>query len=165
MSNKTAWTGGLLNSSSTAFQSAFNAADLNSLTNTYSVLSSVAAFDNTSQGDQFMDISFVGTIASSTIVQGAGMAFFLYILQEDASTYGDGRLTAGTQTNYAPLMNSLGGFPIIAGASVTKVAGSVIGLVIPPRKFALVVQNLSGFNLASSGNACQISTYKQNTNA
>jgi len=166
MSNKTAWAGGQLNSGSTAFQAAFNTADLNSLAANSSVLSSVAAFDNTSVGDQFLDISFIGNYATAqTVATGSGMAFFLYTLQEDGATYGDGRLVAGTQAAFSPLLNPIGGFPIVAGTSITTISGDVLGVVIPPRKFALVMQNFSGAGLASSNNNCSLSTYKQNTNA
>jgi hypothetical protein len=168
MTANTAWAGGQLNSS-VAFFPAFNAADLNSLANLASVLSSVAAFDNTAALDQFMDISFVGAIAAaSTIASGAGVAFFLWTLQAGGTVLGDGRLTPGTQvaaTTYTPFLCPLGGFPISPGTSITNIAGSVLNIAIPPRKFALVTQNQTGFAFAPSGCSCQISTYRQNTNA
>lgn len=164
MTNLTAWQGGALNSNSVAFQSAFLAADLASLANLSSVMSSTA-FNNATGLDQFMDISFVGAIASSTIAAGAGISLFLAILQGDGATYGDGRLTVGTQAAYSPLLNPLGGLPIQIGTTITGIIGSVIGLVIPPKSFRLVLQNNTGFALAASGNMGYISTYRQNTNA
>jgi hypothetical protein len=172
MAGNSAWSRGLLSggAGSVNFFQAFNAADLNSLPNLSSVLSSVAVFDNTVALDQFMDISFVGAIAAaSTIATGAGLAFFLATIQGNGSTIYDGRMTAGTQyanTTYSPLMNSLGGFPISPGTSITNISGSVLNITIPPRKLALVVQNQSGFAFAGAGAcSCWVSTYCQNTNA
>jgi hypothetical protein len=173
MANKTAWAGGSL-AGGGAFTPAFNASDLNSLANLSSVLGGIT-FDNTvatlGTPDQWMDISFVGQITPSlsTIGQGAGIAFFLWCLQLDNATYGDGRLTAGTQvasTTYVPLLNSIGGFPISPGTGITNIAGSVLEIPIPPRKFALTMQNQSGWAFAAGGVcACSISTYRQQTNA
>lgn len=164
MSNLTSWYGGALNSDSVAFQAAFLAADLNGLASGSAVMSSTA-FNNTVGLDQFLDLSFVGVFAASeTVVAGAGMGFWLAILQEDGTTYGDGRLTAGTQAAYAPLLNPIGGFPIQVG-TITDFWGSSVLNCIPPRNFRLVAQNNTGFALASSGNSCSISTYRQNTNA
>lgn len=165
MTSLTQWAGGALNTNSVAFQAAFLSTDLNSLAGGSAVMSSTA-FNNSTGLDQFMDISFVGAITSTTLTAGAGLAFYLAVLQEDGSTYGDGRLTAGTQTTYSPLFNPIGGIPIQAG-TVTVIAGAVTEIVIPPRAFRLVIQNniLPATALASSGNSCSISTYRQNTNS
>ena len=166
MTNLTSWSGGALNGNSTAYQAAFNASDLISLANLSSVLSSVTPFDNTTLCDQFMDVSFVGAFASSqTVGAGAGIGLWLAILQKDGTTYGGGRLVAGTQAAFSPILNPLGGIPIEPGAGVTNISGSYLGFTIPPRKFALILQNQTGFAFASSGCSCSISTYRQNTNA
>lgn len=166
MAYNTAWQGGNLNSVAPIdYFNAFNAADLNGLAAGASVLSSIAVFDNTVAKDQFMDISFVGQLAAaSTITAGQGLAFFLAILQNNNATLGDGRLVAGVQSAYTPILNSLGGFTIQTGTSIQNIAGSVLNLAIPPRKFALIMQNASLVALNSSGNSCSISTYRQQTN-
>lgn len=167
MASKTAWTAGQL-TGSLSFTTAFNAADLNSLANVSCVLSSLTPFAN-SVGDQFMDISFVGALASSSsLVASAGISFNLAVLQEDGVTLGDGRLAPGTQTllsTYQPLQLPLGGIPLPIGSGVTTIAGALTGLTIPPRTFALIITNATGFTFASSGITCSISTYRQNTNA
>jgi hypothetical protein len=170
MTALTAWSGGSLGGGTTAFFPAFNAADMNSLANLASVLSSILQFDNTAGANQFMDVSFTGAIAaSSTIAAGAGLAFFLACLEADNSTIGDGRMTAGTQvasTTYTPMNNPIGGIPIAPGTAITNIAGCLLGVTLPPRKFALIMQNQTGFALAAGGVcSCQISTYRQNTNA
>lgn len=173
MTALTQWQGGSLNSNSVGFQAAFALGDLNiastGLQNNYSVLSSLSAFNNATALDQFMDISFVGAFSTGqAVVSGAGIAFYLWVLQGDGSTYGDGsRMTAGTpivNTTYTPLLNPIGGFPIAAG-TVTNIAGAVLGIPLPPRGFKLVLQNVSGFALNPTGNSCWISTYRQNTNS
>lgn len=170
MTNLTAWAAGSLpGTTSGAFTPAFNLSDMASLPTLSSVLSTIT-FDNTvatvGTPDQFMDISFTGALsAPETIPNGAAIGFWLYILQADGTTYGGGRLAAGTQAVFSPSLNPLGGIPIEAGTSITNIAGSVLSLTIPPRKFALVMQNQTTWPFAATGLLCKISTYRQNTNA
>jgi hypothetical protein len=174
MPGGSAWKqGSLPGMTSGGFAAAFAASDLNALPQLASVFSTIL-FDNTVATivtpDQFMDISFVGALtAAETIAPGAGLSFFLWILQEDNVTYGDGRMVAGTQyasTSYTPLQSSIGGIQISPGTAITNIAGSSLMIPIPPRKFGLVAQNNSGFAFAGGG-VCSISisTYRQNTNA
>lgn len=174
MAARTSWAGGSLGGGNGAFMPAFALSDMASLPQLSSVLSTIM-FDNTvatlGTPDQFMDISFDGAITPSlsTIQSGAGIGFWLAVLQENGTTIYDGRLTPpGTQvpsTTYGPLMNPLGGIPISPGTSVTNIAGSLLNVTIPPRKFGLVMQNQSGFAFTATGLTCSISTYRQNTNA
>ena len=170
MANNTAWSGGLLTGVGIAYQPAFNATDLNGLAAGASVMSSVAPFDNTISLDEFMDISFVGALLTATAFPaGWSIAFFLAVLQGNGSTYGDGRLTPGTQvagTVYSPIMDPLGGIqPATNTTAATPIIGDVGGIVIRPRKFALICQNNTTVALAATGNSCYISTYRQNMNA
>jgi hypothetical protein len=167
MTARTAWAGGTLDGANGAYFSAFGS-EINSLANTDAVLSTLS-FDNTVATlvtpDQFLDLSFVGALtASETVGAGAGLAFFLYVLQEDGVTFGDGRLVAGTPLAFQPLLGPMGGIPVQSG-TVTTFAGNICGFVIPPRKFSIVMQNNTGFALAASGLSCSISTYRQNVNA
>ena len=172
---KTAWAGGSLISGGGggAFTPAFIAADLANLAYLSSVMSSIA-FDNTvatlGTPDQFMDVSFVGAITTNgTIPTGAGIGLWLYTLQADNTTYGGGRLIAGSQLAFSPILCPLGGIPIEPFAGVTTIFGSALNLTIPPRAFRLVAQNQiatgAGFALAATGCMISISTYRQNTNA
>src|SRR5690348_448885 len=101
MANTSAWNGGNLNFGSIAYQLAFGS-EIATLNTNFSVLSSVAAFDNTVALDEFLDISAVGTIASSNIAAGAALNFWLCPLQGDGTTYGDGRLTTTPVSGYIP---------------------------------------------------------------
>ena len=173
MAAKTAWSGGSLASSAGAYVAAFNASDMNSLAYLSSVMSGIV-FDNTvatlGTPDQFMDLSFTGALATAAALpSGAGLGLWLYTLQRDGTTYGSGRLVAGTQlTTFTPLLNPIGGIPIEPNATTsTPVIGSLLNVTIPPRAFRLVIQNQigTGLTLASSGNMLSIATYCQNTNA
>ena len=166
MANLTAWNGGLLTGQGIGFQAAFGA-EINGLASQACVMSTIA-FDNTVALDQFMDISFKGSYASpATITSGLALGFFMACLQNDGVTYGDGRLTAGTQvagTTFQPVMDPLGGIALANGTSITPLIGDVGGIIIRPRAFRLILQNNS-FGLAATGQTCSISTYKQNMNA
>jgi hypothetical protein len=168
MTTKTAWAGGTLNGGNGAYMAAFGT-EINSLPTGDAVLSTIS-FDNTvatlGTPDQFLDLSFTGALtASETVGAGAGLAFFLYCLQADGATFGDGRLVAGTQLAFQPLLCPMGGIPVQTGTAITTFAGNITGFVIPPRKFAIVMQNNTGFALAATGLLCEISTYRQNVNA
>lgn len=163
MANRSAWTAGNLNAGGLAYTAAFGA-ELNSLANGSTVLSSVS-FDNTAGMDEFFDVSAVLAIASSTIAAGAGLTLWLAALQGDTTSYGEGRLALGASSpSYFPGFPSFGAINFQTGATITALIGDLGGLSLRPCKFALCVQNLTGFNLASSGNSIWIRTYNQNLN-
>jgi hypothetical protein len=172
MAAKTAWSGGALGSSNGAYVAAFNSGDMNSLAYQSSVMSGII-FDNTiatlGTPDQFMDVSFTGALATAAVIpNGAGLGLWLYVLQRDGTTFGGGRLLAGTAAAFSPMLNPLGGIPVEAwDTASTPLAGSALSLPIPPRAFRLVIQNTlgTGLTLAASGNMLSIATYCQNTNA
>src|ERR1700739_4906987 len=91
--NRTAWTAG--NGQGLTWGTLVNSADMASLPNGSTVLSSVAGIANGTALDQFMDISCKLAIPSNTVAAGANIAFWIYALQEDGSNYRDGQLTAG----------------------------------------------------------------------
>jgi hypothetical protein len=167
MTSRTAWTAGNL-FSSFGWNAAFNGSDLNSMPNGDAVLSSIAAFDNsggTTVPDQFLDYSFKFSIASSTIVAGAGIAVWLFYLQQDGTIYGDGSLTAGSQAAVTPGLFGVQSSPLRAAASQTTLVGeNASPILLKPAKFILAVQNNCGFTLSSSGNSFSIRTYNQQLN-
>jgi hypothetical protein len=160
MVNRSAWTGGNLNAGSLAYQLAFGS-EIATLNTSQSVLSSII-FDNTTGEDEFLDLSAVGTIASSTIAAGSVLNFWLCQLQGDGTTYGDGRLTT-TPSTYVPLgVLPLGGISVQIGTAITHVVGGLNLLSLPPCKFSLGAQNLVGDNFATM--QVWIRTYNQNLN-
>lgn len=166
MTNLTQWVGGALNSSTLTPQTAFGGSDINvtgGLANGLSVLSGLT-FDNTSPGDQFMDIFFSGALASAqTLTAGACISLWLAI-NDSGSTFGDGRLTSSTPLAYTPILNPLGAIPFQVGGPLTNLVGCLTGLVIPPRLFGIIMQNNTGFTLAATGNVVAFNTYRLNTN-
>jgi len=100
MASRTSWVAG--NGQGLTWGTLINSADMASMTNGQTVLSSVTAIANGTNLDMFMDISAVLVIASNTIAAGASLGFWLYNLQEDGLTYGDGQLTAGTPASLTP---------------------------------------------------------------
>jgi len=162
VANRTAWTAG--NGVGLTWTTLINSADMASMGNGYTVLSSVAGVANGTNLDQYMDLSFKLAIASSTIAAGANIAFFIYLLQQDGTTYGDGQLTAGTAANVSPTFPPCGVFPLVAAASQTNLVGNITGVVLPPGTFKIAVQNNSGFALTSGTQTASYRTYNQNLN-
>jgi hypothetical protein len=145
----TLWTPGTLAAS---YVSCFNAADLNSLAAGSSVLSSVAAFNN-SMGDTYGVLTFkLGTL---TPTGGTPfIAFDLYPQNQDTgSVYGDGSLTAGSQV--AATLNGSYSIPNVTiqqGTTIVPYGTSLIFPLPPFTSFAFACYNGFGTPFNSSGN-------------
>lgn len=170
MANRTAWTAGL--GAGLGFTTTFiNGSDLASLATGSSVRSTVADIANQTNLDIFLDLSVRLQIASSTIVAGANLAFWIYYLLDDGATYGDGQLpTAGTAAAITPVLSGLCGpfvMNLVPAAAQTLLVGYVPGIPILPRQFRLAMQNNSGFTLtATAGNHHVLgNTYNTNLNS
>lgn len=162
MASRTAWVSG--NGVGLGFATLINSGDLASLANGSTVLSTVADITNGTALDQFMDISAILTIASSAIAAGANLAFWLYALQADGSTYGDGQLTAGTQAAKTPAHAPFAAIPLPV-ATITTLVGLVQTIIIPPGSFRVAMQNNSGVALTAGTQTVKYRTYNQNLNA
>ncbi len=165
MTARTAWTAG--NGVGLAWSTLINSADMTAgpLATANTVLSSVADIANGTNLDQFMDISASLVISSSTIVAGANLAFWLYALNQDGTTYGDGQLTAGTGAAKTPTFPPCAVMPLVAAAAQTALIGFVQGIIIPPGSFRVAIQNNSGFTLTAGTQTVKYRTYNQNLNA
>ncbi len=128
--------------------------EINSLGSGNAVLSSIVVANGTAL-DKFCDISFV---AGATVTTAApnNLAFYVYPLNEDAATYGDGRF--GTAAAGPPAGNYEGGSIGFAAAASTTIAGVITGIVIPPGSFSFLLMNNAGVALAAS-NVCKYRTY------
>ena len=163
MTSRTAWTAG--NGVGYTWTTAINSADLSSMPNGSTVLSSATAIANQTNQDMAMDLSVRQVIASSTIVAGAALSFYLYALLDDGSTYGDGLLpTPGTQVAVTPVVPCIGAIQLTPGASKTALLGYIGGILIPPGTFLLAEQNNSGFALTSGTQVVKYRTYNINLN-
>lgn len=155
----TAWIAG--NGAGSTWTAAFASADLASITTGKSVLSS-DTIDNTSALDQwgFLSIQLTGS-ADPT----AGDAAYVYIepLQQDGSTYGDGLLTAGTQTTFVPTLQPV--CVVTMNAASTAINWPCGPFIIPPLKFKFALYwNTASISLTSGTQTIKYSTYNVNLN-
>jgi hypothetical protein len=165
MTSRTAWVAG--NGVGLTWTTAINSSDMVSMATANSVLSSVADIANGTNLDQFMDISFSLVIASSTLTVASNIAFWIYTLNQDGSTYGDNQFTAGTAAAKTPTFPPCFTFQLIAAASQTALIGNNLGnpIIIPPGSFRLAMQNNSGFSLTAGTQTVKYRTYNQNLNS
>ena len=162
MTSRTAWTAG--NGVGLTWTTAINSADMASMASGKTVLSSVADIANGTNLDQFADLSAILVISSSTIVAGANLSFWIYALEEDGSTYGDGQLSSGSPASVTPTFSPCGVMPLVAAAAQTTLVGFVQGIILPPGSFRFAIQNNSGFALTSGTQTVKYRTYNINTN-
>lgn len=162
MANRTAWTAG--NGVGFTWTTAINTADLASMPTANTVVSSVADIANQTNLDMFMDISASLVIASSTIVAGANLAFWVFPLNQDGTTYGDGQFTNGTQAAKTPTFSPCSVMPLVAAAAQTALIGFSQQIVIPPGSFRIACQNNSGFTLTAGTQTVKYRTYNLNLN-
>jgi hypothetical protein len=139
---------------------AFAAADLNSMTSAYACLSSQGDISNQGIGDIYADISF--SIASVLTTGTPYIAFYLYPLNQEGTTYGDGQFTAGTQTAGTTIPSaSLWKASFMTPIGTQVLVGTCTGIIIPPGTFRWLIQNKTGVNWTGSGNACKYRTYNR----
>ena len=131
--------------------------EVNSLASGNAVLSSVA-ISNASPLDLLCDISIsLGSVTSGSAIPFIG--FYLYLLNQDGSTYGDGRFGSSAagppQTQYY-----VGSVPVQA-STTAAIVGHVRGIWLPPGSAKFVIYNNAGVNLASSSNTVAYRTYNR----
>ena len=163
MTSKTAWVSDP-NGVGLTWTTAINSADMASMTNGQTVVSSVSDIANGTNLAMFADLSFQLVISSSTIGAGANFSFWLYCLNQDGSTYSDGQFTNGTAKSATPSFPLCAFFPIPALASTTNMYGTLTGILIPPGSFRFAIQNNSGFALTSGTQTVKYRTYDINLN-
>jgi hypothetical protein len=137
---------------------AVNAADVNSLANGSSVLSSVADIANGTSADMFADLSV--QLGSMTAAAPATIGVYLYPLNSDGSTYGDNQLASGTGAAKIPAATYWVG-SIMFPTGTATVKGTLTRIILPPGSFRFVLYNQAGVALASSGNTVQYRTYNR----
>jgi len=162
MANRVAWTAG--NGVGYTWTTAINSADMASLANGSSVVSSVADIANQTNQDLYADLSVRLAIASSTIAAGATIDVWLYALLDDGTTYGDGQFTNGTQAAKTPAFPPVGTIFIPAVAATTVLVGYIQGILIPPGSFRYAMQNNSGFALTAGTQTIKYRTYNLQLN-
>jgi len=134
---------------------AFTSSTLNSIANGNSILSDLAISNGTPL-DIYCDLSM--SLASAAFVSPNFVGFYLYPLNQDGTTYGDGRFGSSAAGN-PPGQYFIGtiSFP----AATQAQTGSIIRTTLLPGTFKFVLYNQGGVALASSGNVVKYRTYNR----
>lgn len=131
--------------------------EVNSIINGNAILSSVA-LDNSSNLDVFCDIS----ISLGSITTAAGipfLGFFLYPLNQDSTSYGDGRFGSSAA---GPPPSSYFICSVMLPPSNTGVqTGMARGILLPDGAFKFVMYSSAGVTLAASANTIKYRTYNR----
>lgn len=138
-----------------AWASAGFGAEVNSITNGQAVLAGTALVNGTTL-DVFLDVS----ISLGSITTGAGAPYvglYLYGLNQDGSSYGDGRF--GSAAAGPPPSNYQVGYIGLGAAVTAVVTGMARGILLPPGSWKFVLHNQTGSTLAASANTVQMRSY------
>lgn len=156
MSSTEKWVAGSTGGWASAFGS-----EINSIVNGNAILSGTV-IDNSANADMFCDVSF--SLGSITPSGTPYLGLYMYLLNQDGSTYGDGRFAASAAG--PPPQNYYCGF-----AGVPAVTGVVTGefnlpgrrspLILPQGLFKFVLYNSLGVTLAGSANTIKYRTYNR----
>jgi hypothetical protein len=136
---------------------AMGSSDPNSLASGNAILSS-QQIDNSAAYDVFADLS----VSLGSVTPGAGapyIGFYLYPLNEDGSSYGDGRFGSAA-AGPPPSQYYVGSIPCVP-STAGVITGAIRGIILPPGKFKFVLYNLAGGALAASSNAVDYRTYNR----
>jgi hypothetical protein len=148
------WVAGTL---APTYTSAGFSTEVNSLVNGNAVIAA-SALDNSSALDVFADLS----ISLGSITSGSGfpyIGFYLYPLNQDGTTYGDGRF--GTTAAGPPAQSYYIGTVPTPASTTAAITGATRGFVLPPGQFKLVIYNFAGATLAGSSNTIKYRTYNR----
>jgi hypothetical protein len=142
----------------------FTAADFNSLANaSVAVMPTTANIDNTTNLDDYIDVSFSFANGATTTVATSFFALFLLPLNQDGTTYGDGATTGSTQPGvsyWVTNANTRSG--ITSGGTLV---GTFPTVWLPRKRFILAIANMTGGALnASAAAAVQYNTTNLNGN-
>ena len=142
----------------TTWADAFTSTTLNSLGAGNAIISDLLISNNTPL-DMFADISI--SLGSAAFVAPAQVALYIYPLNRDGTTFGDGRyFPSGVPTAAAgpPAFHNYACTIQLVAATQAQV-GTFTGLQLPPRPFRFVMYNPNTVGFAASGNSCQYQTY------
>lgn len=146
------WALGAVNTWTTAFGTEFTTA---AISNGNSIASSVV-IDNTANLDMFLAVSIL--CASITPTGAPYMVVGIYPLHDNTTQYGDGRFGSSAAGTIGGLYSARS-VPMVAAVGAQY--GVMFGILIPPLKFKLVLQNSLGVATAASGNTCKYMTHNR----
>jgi hypothetical protein len=136
---------------------AFTGTTLNSIASGNAIISDISITNGTAL-DMFADVSI--NLASLAAVAPNYVGVFLYPLNADASTYGDGRFT-GVGGAAGPPASTYWVGNIVVVAATQAQEGTTRGIILPPGTFKFLLYNQCGAAFAASGNTCQYRTYNR----
>lgn len=150
------WNAGATGGWASAFGS-----EINSLVSGNAILSTLS-IDNSGNLDMFCDVSF--SLGSITPSGSPYLGLYLYPLNQDGTTYGDGRFSSSAAG--PPPQNYYCGFaglPASVGVQtgMFDLPGRRSPIIIPPGIFKFVWYNASGVTLAGSSNTVKYRTYNR----
>lgn len=146
------WTAG--SGAGLTWTTAITASVLNSIASGNAILSDID-IDNSSALDVYCDVS--GAFGSLTSTGFPYIGVYIYPLNQDGSTFGDGRFASSAA---GPPPSSYWGGNINIPVATAAFEGTVRGLVIPPGHFKFVFYNFAGAALVGSGgNTIKYRTY------
>ncbi len=141
----------------------FTAANFNSLANlSFVVMPTTAAIDNTTNLDDYMDVSF-SLVTGGTTGTVSFFSLYLFPLNQDATTYGDNTPTGSILP--APSYWLTNAFAKSGVTSGTALVGTFPTVWLPRKKFILGIVNNLGVALnAAAAAAVQYNTTNINGN-
>lgn len=135
---------------------AFTASTMNAIVNGNAIISDLN-LDNSTTLDLFADFSMV--LGSVAVVAPNYIGVYLYPLNQDGTTYGDGRFASSAA---GPPSSSYWVGNIVVPTGTAANEGMVRGIILPPGQFKFLVYNQLGVTLAGSGgNVAKYRTYNR----
>jgi len=129
--------------------------ELNSIASGNAILGGTAITNGTAL-DIFADFSLV--LASAAFVAPNFIGLYLYPLNDDGTSYGDGRF-ATSAAGPPPNNYSIGSIGIVAATQAQT--GSLTGIIMPPGTWKPVLYNQGGVALAAASNTLKYRTYNR----
>lgn len=131
--------------------------EVNSLANGNAVIAA-NQIDNSTALDIFADVSVsLGSVTTSSGAPFIGL--YLYPLNEDGSTYGDGGFNSAA-AGPPPASYRVGAI-VVPASTMGVLVGMVRGIILPPGKFKFLIYNQAGVTLAASSNTLDFRTYNR----
>jgi hypothetical protein len=131
-------------------------ATFDSIVNGNAIISDLQ-LDNSANLDVFCDVSVA--LGSAAIVAPNYLGIYLYPLNADGTTYGDGRFSSSAA---GPPASSYWVGNIIVPTGTAANEGTIRGIIMPPGKFKFLIYNQLGVTMAGSGgNTVKYRTYNR----
>ena len=119
-------------------------------------IASDLTIDNSTPLDVFADFSM--TLGSVAVVAPNYIGVYLHPLNQDGTTFGDGRFASSLAGPPASTY-WVGNIVVPTGTAINY--GVVRGIILPPGQFKFVIYNQLGVTMAGSGNTAKYRSYNR----